>query len=187
MSRGLETATNTYLAGNSLLSSLLIEIGINGGTNKFYTDAPFDIDYSGNTYIAQGNFLGISEASEVSELQITNINLQISALDLTNVQTFAVSSQINQPVTIYRAFLDPTDNSLINYPIMIFKGRIGGYRVEDARETATITYEVVSQFANFDKKVGRRTNLGNFQQEFPQDFGMEYSHETLQDMKWGKK
>ena len=187
MSRGLDSSVNTYLAGDAIISFLLIDIGVYGASTVYYTDGPFDIDYGGNTYEAQGNFLGVSESQETGELQITNVNMQISALDATNVSTFARSQQINQPVTIRRVFIDPTDNSIIGTPVTLFKGRIGGYSISDADETATITYEIVSQFANFYKTVGRRTNIGNFQREYPQDWGMEYSHETLNDLKWGQK
>jgi len=192
MARGLSAAQNTYLAGDSLIEVTLIDIGVQGGTDVAYTDAPFDITYDGTTYEAQGHFLGISEAGEVADMQITNINIVISALTLSNVTTLARSNQINQDVTIQRAYLDPTDMSLIgdsagDQAILIFKGKIGGYRVSDANDTATITIEVQSQFANFNRKTGRRTNQGNLQKEHPQDFGFQYSHETLQDMKWGKK
>ena len=80
MSRGLSESQNTYLAGNSLIAITLIQIGVNGASDKYYTDAPFDVAYDGNTYEAQGNFMGISEASETADLQITSINLVISAL-----------------------------------------------------------------------------------------------------------
>ena len=192
MSRGLSAAQNSYIAGDALIGITLIDIGVNGGTDLHYTDAPFDIVYNGTTYEAQGNFLGISESSETADLQITSINLVISALDITNVRTLAKSEQINQDVDVYRTFLDPTDNSLVgdsagDQALLIFKGKIAGYRIEDAKDTATITLEVTSQFANFNKITGRRTNNGSLQKEHPQDWGFEYSHETLQDIKWGKK
>lgn len=192
MARGLSAAQNTYLAGDSLLEATLIDIGVQGGTDVAYTDAPFDITYDGTTYEAQGHFLGISETGETADLQITSINVVISALTLSNVTTLARSNQINQDVSVYRVYLDPTDNSLIgdsagDQAILIFKGKIGGYRITDANDTATITLEVQSQFANFDRRTGRRTNLGNLQREHATDFGFEYSHETLQDLSWGKK
>lgn len=192
MSRGLSTAQNTYLAGNSLISVTLITIGVNGASDLNYTDAPFDITYDGTTYEAQGQFLGISEAGEVSELQITNVSLTINGLELSNVQTLATSNQINQDVTVRRAFLNPTDNSLIgdsagDNAFIIFKGKIAGYKVTNATDTATITLEVTSQFANFQRITGRRTNQASLQKEFANDYGFQYSYEPLNDIKWGKK
>jgi hypothetical protein len=192
MPRELSANQNTYLAGNSLIGITLIEIGINGSTNKFYTDAPFDIDYDGDTYEAQGNFLGVSETSETANLQITSINLILSALDIAVVLDLCDSNQINQPVTIRKAFLDPTDYSLIgdsagDRAIVIFKGKITSYRIENAEQTATINLEVTSQFANFNRTTGRRTNQGSLQREHATDFGFQYAHEPIQDIKWGKK
>lgn len=191
MTRGLSVDQNTYLAGNSLISVTLIDIGVNGGTDKHYTDAPFDITYNGTAYEAQGAFLGISETSETADLQITSINLVISALDIDNVRTLANSNQVNQTVSVYRAFLNPTDNTLIgdsagDNAILLFQGKIASYRIENAQDTATITLQIDSQFTNFDRVNGRKTNIGSLQKEFSTDWGFEYSHVTLQDIKWGK-
>ena len=192
MSRELSQLQNNHLAGDAFIAFTLIDIGIQGGTDLAYTDAPYDVDYNGTTYEAQGQFLGVSETRETSDLQITSINLVISALDLTTVQTLATSNQINQDVTIRRVFVNPTNQELIgdsagDKSIMLFKGKIAGYRIEDAADTAEMVIEVNSQFTNFDRKTGRRTNLANFQREHPLDFGMQYSHENLIDIKWGKK
>lgn len=190
MSR-LSTVQNTYLAGNSLLVLTLVEINISDGSVVRYTDGPFDITFNGDTYEAQGNFMGVSETNEVSELQITNISLTLNGLDVSNVQTFCNSSQINQLVTIRRVFLDPNDYSLIgdstgDKSVIIFKGKIAGYKTVNATETATITLDVNSLFTNFNRMTGRRTNQTSLQTEFPQDHGFEYSHESVRDIKWGK-
>ena len=95
MARGLSAAQNSYIAGDALVAVTLIDIGVYGATDIAYTDAPFDITYNGTTYEAQGNFMGISESSETADLQITSINLVISALDINNVRTLANSNQIN--------------------------------------------------------------------------------------------
>ena len=187
----LSNVQNTYLAGNALLPLTLIEIGVNGGSTIYYTDGPFDITYNGNIYEAQGNFLGISETNEVSELQITNISLTLNGLDLTSVQTLCKSTQINQLVTVRKVFLDPNDNSLIgdstgDMAVTIFRGKIAGYKTVNATDTATITLDVNSLFTNFNRMSGRRTNQSSLQTEHPNDYGFQYSHESIRDIKWGK-
>ena len=192
MTREFSSVQNSHLAGDELISYTLIDIGVNGASDLYYTDGPYDVTYNSQSYSAQGNFLGISETQETADLQITSINIVLSALDLTSVQTLAKSNQINQNVTVRRVFFNPVTETLIgdsagDQAITLFKGKIAGYRIQDSDETATITLEVTSQFANFDKKTGRRTNLVSFQREFSTDFGMEYSHDSLLDIKWGKK
>lgn len=186
MARGLTDVTNTALARQALVSYVLLEIA-----GFYYTDAPHDISYFGNTYVAQGNFLGISETQENAEIQVTNISITFTALDSTTVSRFSTSSVINKDVTVYRAIWDQAAEDLIydsagDGPLTVFKGKIAGYRVEDAQDTATLTVQVDSQFTNFERTNGRKTNLENFQREHPNDFAMQFSHETLTDLKWGK-
>ena len=192
MTREFSSVQNSHLAGDELISYTLIDIGVNGASDLYYTDGPYDVTYNSQSYSAQGNFLGISETQETADLQITSINIVLSALDLTTVQTLAKSNQINQNVTVRRVFFNPETETLIgdsagDQAITLFKGKIAGYRIQDTDDTATLTIEVTSQFANFDRKNGRRTNLVSFQREFATDFGMEYSHDSLLDIKWGKK
>ena len=186
MARGLSTTIKTYLTNQSQIRITLIEIATTGST-IYYTDAPFDVDYDGNTYQAQGNFLGVSNVEENAELIITNCQLVISALETANITTYATSGMINKQVTVRSAYLDPTDNSIVDTPIITFKGKVTGYTVSDADATATISLEIASTFANFEKTTGRYTNEGSFQREHPTDRGMEFAHESLQDLKWGRQ
>jgi len=192
MPRQFSSALQTYLAGNSVVAILLIKININGSTPVYYTDAPFDITHDSNTYTAQGNFLSTTEGQESAQLQISSVTIGISALELSNITTFANSSQINQQVEIRRGFINPVTNQLIgdsagDAVFLVFKGKITGYSVNHNTTTADIAIQVSSQFMNFERKSGRRSNLLNFQREYPNDYGMEYSHETLLEIHWGKK
>ena len=196
MTRQFTDTLNTYLAGDSLLTAILLEIDTvdSAGTitTNYFTDNAFDIFYNGNTYLAQGEFLSFTESQESGDLNIASVNIAISALDVSLVRTYGVSSQINQGVRIYRAFLDPNTNLLLGDSgadaiVMLFKGKIAGYQITNNQSTADIQYQVSSQFVNFNKKNGRRSNQQNFQREHPNDRSMEFSHETLNELKWGLK
>ena len=196
MTRQFTDTLNTYLAGDSLLTAILLEIDTvdSAGTitTNYFTDNAFNIFYDGNTYLAQGEFLSFTESQESGDLNIASVNIAISALDVSLVRTYGVSSQINQGVRIYRAFLDPNTNLLLGDSgadaiVMLFKGKIAGYQITNNQSTADIQYQVSSQFVNFNKKNGRRSNQQNFQREHPNDRSMEFSHETLNELKWGLK
>lgn len=191
MVRNLTTDQNVYLAGNSLISIILIDIGMANGSTTRYTDAPYNISFNSNTYTAQGVFLNVSETEENADVQIVSATITLSALDVSYVTSFATSAQINQLVTVRRGFINFSTNQLIGdsageNAITIFRGRISGYSVSNNVNTAEITIQVSSQFINFDKRSGRRTNQGNFQVEHPQDNSMEFSAVGLKDIKWGK-
>ena len=185
MTRGLSSTINTYLANQSQIRVTLVSIQTPSST-VYYTDAPFDIDYDSNTYEAQGTFLGVSAVEENAELIITNCQLIISAVESGNITTFATSGIINKQVIVSSAYLDPTNMSIVDVPVITFKGKITGYTIADADATATISLEVASTFANFEKTTGRYTNEGSFQREHPQDRGMEFAHESIQDIRWGR-
>lgn len=185
MTRGLSASIQSRLASLSQVRILLVSVATTGST-QFYTNAPFDVVYDSNTYQAQGNFLGVTDVEENAELIITNCNLLISALDSDNITTFATSAMVGKQVIIRSAYLNPTDNSIIDTPIIVFQGKVTGYTVADADKTATISLEVASTFANFEKTTGRYTNEGSFQREHPNDRSMQFSHEDIQDIKWGR-
>lgn len=196
MTKQFSSELQTALARNAIVSFVLLNIN---GTR--YTDCSFDITSSiegtSNVYSAQGNFLSITETDENSDLAISSIQLELSALVPSIVTTFAVPTIINQDVSIYRVFFDQSTGELIgdstgDTGFLIFKGRVGGYRITDAENTATVTLTVESQFANFEKIACRRTNLDSWQRGYDgvstaNDFAMQFSHETVNDLSWGKK
>ena len=191
MTREFPNSLQTYLAGNSFVSVLLVKIQKPDNSYTLWTDAPYDIDFNGDTYLAQGDFLSITEGQETSEIQIHSVSIQISALDVSNITTYATSNIINRTVEIRRAFLDPITQQLQgdssgDSGFLLFKGRVAAYAVNNNVNNADIVLQVSSQFINFQRTSGRRSNLTNFQREHPNDFGMEYSHETLSDIDWGK-
>jgi len=196
MTKQFSSELQTALARDAIVSVVLININ---GTR--YTNAAFDItssiEGSSNTYEAQGNFLGITEADENSDVAISSVTVTLSALTAGAVSTFAIPGIVNQTVKIYRVFFDQSTGDLVgdsagDTGFLIFQGRIGGYKVGDAETTATISLTVESQFANFDKINCRRTNLDSWQRGYDglatdNDFSMQFSHETINDLNWGKK
>ena len=185
MARGLSATIQSRLASLSQVRVILVSVATTGST-QYYTNAPFDIVFDSNTYQAQADFLGVTDVEENAELIITNCNLIISGLDTDNITTFAQTGMVGKQVIIRSAYLNPTDNSIIDTPIITFKGKATGYAVADADKTATISLEVASTFANFEKTTGRYTNEGSFQREHPNDRSMQFSHQVIQDIKWGR-
>ena len=46
--------------------------------------------------------------------------------------------------------------------------------------------QIVSNWADFEKKNGRKTNNTSQQRFFSGDLGMDFSSQTVQDIKWGR-
>lgn len=185
MARGLDSTLLAHLEGDTFEVGSAVSVTV-GGTTYRYTNFPFDITYDSNTYVSDAVFLGIGSIEENVDLVINNCSLAFSALDSAFVTTFGNTSVINAPVQIDMVFLDPTNKSVIGSPIVMFKGKVQNYTITDAQTEAILSLLVTSIFVNFDRANGRRTSLSNFQQEHPTDTGMEFSHESFEDIAWGR-
>ena len=185
MPRQLSDTLRSHLEGTQFILIQMVDIETASGTN-YFTDGFFDVDHGGNTYQAQGTFLGIGSAEESNEVIVGKTQVTLSALETANITTYATSSIINKSVTVRLAFLNPVDYTFVGDPVITFKGKIQTYAVMDAKKTSTIVLEVSSTFANFEKTNGRRTNQGSLQREHPTDFGFEFSDQTVADIPWGR-
>ena len=81
MARSLSGSLTTELATNKLNPIDLIYIGVN--TGYYYTDHYKNISYGGNTYQATSLFLGVSDASESSEVSVNDLVVKFTGADQT--------------------------------------------------------------------------------------------------------
>ena len=65
------------------------------------------------------------------------------------------------------------------------------YRYRDglpeSETQSNVKLVIVSHWADFDKKSGRKTNNSSQQRFFSTDVGMDFSSETVLDIKWGRE
>ena len=204
MPRNLSDTQNQYLANNAIIGILLIELTNKTGSLEYYTDAPYDITIGSVTYSATDKILQITENTETAELQISSVNLVLSALSTNAITDYATPDMINKTVTIIRAFIDSSSQLLVgdsggDLSLILFKGTVSGYQVQNDQVTATITLEISSQFADFRRINGRRTNEANYRNlsttynhaihgnfDPKDDRIMEFAFEGVQDIRWGQ-
>lgn len=187
MTRSLTTAIKNALATNDIRPVHLITIGFSTPVN--ITDCSFSLtsSVSGSsvTYNSSDFIMGISEFSEQTDISKTSVKLTLSGADQTFISTVLNENVTNDEVTIYRGLLD-SSNSLIADPIILYKGNIENFSVQESDTTSNVVLSIVSQWADFDKKNGRKTNNTSQQRFFSTDVGMDFSSETIRDIKWGK-
>lgn len=187
MTRSLTTAVKTELATNDIRPIHLITIGFSSAVN--ITDCSFSIisSVSGSsvTYNASDFILGLSNFSEETELSKSSIGLNLSGADQTFISTVLNENVINDSVDIYRGFLD-SSNNVIADPFLLYKGQIDEFSIQETDTESTVSLSIVSHWADFEKKNGRKTNNTSQQRFFSTDVGMDFSSETVQDIKWGR-
>ena len=93
---------------------------------------------------------------------------------------------MNKRVVVYRAILDDNYNFTSDDVFTVFDGFIMGYSIDETNDTASVTLTVASQFADFERTNGRRTNPASQQVHFANDLGMNFSAQIVKDLKWGR-
>ena len=75
---------------------------------------------------------------------------------------------------------------MIADPFLLYRGKIDSYEISETDNTSAVGLSIVSNWADFEKKNGRKTNNTSQQRFFSADVGMDFSSQTVQDIKWGR-
>ena len=193
MTRQLDSSLETKLGSREVFAADLIELHLS--TALYFTSTNIDIDYDSatapdagtNTYLAQGQFLYYGNIVESSDLRIGQVDLTFTAVDTTTVALLINNNYMNKRVVIYRAVLDSDYSFTSNDVFTVFDGTIMNYSIRESEGTATVTMTVSSQFADFERTNGRKTNPASQNVHFSTDKGMDFSTQIVKDIKWGRK
>ena len=187
MSRSLTTAIKNELATNDIRPVHLITIGF--GTPVNITDCSFDLtsSVSGSsvTYSASDFIMGVSNHTEETDITKSSVSISLSGADQTFISVVLNENVINDSVSIFRGLL-ADDNTLIADPFLLYKGNIESFEIQEGEKDSTVGLSIVSHWADFEKKNGRKTNNTSQQRFFSTDVGMDFSSQTVQDIKWGR-
>jgi len=129
--------------------------------------------------------MGVSNHSEETDITKSTISLTLSGADQTFISTVLNENVVNDSVTIYRGLL-ADDNSLIADPFLLYQGNIESFEIQEKEKDSIVGLSIVSHWADFDKKNGRKTNNTSQQRFFSTDVGMDFASQTVQDIKWGR-
>jgi hypothetical protein len=192
MSRNINTSLQNKLEGRSVFVADLIEMHFD--TPIYLTTTNINLSFDSitaptagsNTYLAQGQFLSYGNIVESSDLRIGTLELTFTAVDTTMVAVVLNNNYIDKRVVIYRAVLGDDYTFTSNDVFLVFDGRITGYLIKEADKTAEIILTCASQFADFERTNGRRTNPASQNLHFSGDRGMDFSPQIVKDIAWGR-
>ena len=187
MTRSLTSAVKTELATNDIRPVHLITIGF--GTPVNITDCSFSltssISGSSVTYSASDFILAVTNHTEETDISKSSISIALSGADQTFISTVLNENVVNDSVDIFRGFLDDS-NALISDPFLLYRGKIDSFDIAETDTDSQVNLSIVSNWADFEKKNGRKTNNTSQQRFFSGDVGMDFSSQTVQDIKWGR-
>jgi hypothetical protein len=187
MTRSLTTAVKNELATNDIRPIHLITIGFGTPVNLTDCSFPLTSSVSGSsvTYSASDFILGISNHTEETDITKSSVSLNLSGADQTFISTVLNENVINDSVDIYRGFLNDS-NALIADPFLLYRGKIDSFDIAETDKDSQVNLSIVSNWADFEKKNGRKTNNTSQQRFFSGDVGMDFASQTVQDIKWGR-
>ena len=187
MTRSLTTAIKNELATNDIRPIHLITIGFSSPVNITDCSFPLTSSVSGSsvTYSSSSFIMGISNFTEETDVTKTSITLTLSGADQTFISTCLNENIVNDSVDIFRGLLD-SSNALIADPVLLYSGNIDTFQIDQSETESTVILTVVSHWADFEKKSGRQTNNNSQQRFFSTDVGMDFSSQTVLDIKWGR-
>ena len=187
MTRSLTSAVKTELATNDIRPVHLITIGFATPVNL--TDCSFSltstVSGSSVTYNASDFILGISNHTEETDITKSSVSSSLSGADQTFISTVLNENVVNDSVDIFRGFLDDS-NSLIADPFLLYHGKIDSFDISETDKESIVGLQIVSNWADFEKRNGRKTNNTSQQRFFSGDVGMDFASQTVQDIKWGR-
>ena len=188
MARTLTTALKNELLTNEIRPVHLLSIGFATPVN--ITDNSFSltssVSGSSTTYTASPFLVATPTFTEETDLTKTSLNITLSGADTTFISTVLNENIVNDTVDIFRGLLD-SNNTLIADPILLYSGNIDTFQISESETESNVILTVVSHWADFDKKSGRQTNNNSQQRFFNTDVGMDFSSQTVLDLKWGRR
>ena len=188
MTRALTTAIKNELATNDIRPFHLLTIGFSTPVN--FTDCSFpltsSISGSSVTYTSSDFIIGVSDFTEEIDVTKSSLTISLSGADQTFISTVLNENVSNDAVSIFRGLL-ADDNSIIADPFLLYKGNIENFAINENTKSSVVNLSVVSHWADFEKKNGRKTNNTSQQRFFSTDVGMDFSSQTVLDIKWGRE
>lgn len=119
------------------------------------TTAP---DAGTNTYSAQGEFISYTAIDETFDVVVGKFQITLSGLPSGYIDKFIGKNVEGQRIVVYKAFMDLNDFTIIQTPILMYDGTIYNVAIQENQNTCTIGLDITSQFADFERTAGRKTN-----------------------------
>ena len=166
-----------------------VEIAIDSTHTYYLTQAPFNIQLTdGNTYIAAGGLLQMTEFVDNASFSIEQLEVQLAGIvslptGETVLKTIQELDYIDKPLTIYRAFMQ---DYTVAHEVVLYTGYINSITAAlgDEGDSTTASISTASHWTDFDRVSARYTNQNSQQNIHPADEGFSFAKEVQKEVQW---
>jgi hypothetical protein len=172
MARDLSTDFKTEIVKDVISPIILAKINTSGGDVRAWTGLG-TITFNGEDYIGGGNFIGLSEIIEPSDMSAEGITVSLSGIPSDLLAIALGQVQHGRPASIYLGLLDSSFN-LINEPYELFSGFTDITSISEQSKTSTISINIENRLIALEIPKIRRYTDQIQRQTYPNDKGFEF-------------
>lgn len=140
----------------------------------------FNVEYNGAIYYS-GLLLGISDAKQTAQVNLNDLKIEVSSLDDEIIYLAYSQPWMNRRVNWSRVYFDEDGNQAGS--LSLFDGLLSSMT---DNETGELTWTASSEWADFNRVNGRKTNLQSQQMFYPDDDCFEQTPFLDDSVPWGK-
>ena len=148
-----------------------------------FSDSRTSYTINGESYTGLGNLLGVTNSSSELRASSGELTITISGIPNTSIAEIVNSRIKGSPVTVYRAFFNPSTGAFINFGVEAFGrffGFVNSYSLTeeydvDARTASNTIVLICNSSIDVlnNKTAGRRTNPNSQKIFYPNDLSMD--------------
>jgi len=165
-----------------------VAINIDATHNYYLTQSPYNLTIDGNTYIAAGGLLAMTDFTDSANFSIERLEIQLAGIvslptGKSVLKTIQELQYIDKPVTITRAFME---DFKVGQTITLYKGYISNISASLSSEgsSTTASIETASHWTDFDRVSTRYTNQNSQHNLFPADNGFSFAKLVMKEIQW---
>jgi hypothetical protein len=153
-------------------------------TNHFH-----NITVGTETYVASGEFLGVSAISDNIDAKDSVVTVSLSGVLATATQVVLANPVAGSVLEVYRGFYDEKVGNLVQNPYLQWSGHVNNFNITDDynlsdQDTVTISVDCKSLLTTFlGRQSGLFTSLPGYQKHYSTDVSMEFVA-GLSDRNW---
>jgi hypothetical protein len=163
---------------------LLVELDYETGP-VLVASTPFDITFSGRTFLGVGRLGSISAVQEGPEMKSYGVSLQMAGIPVEYFSEMIAERFQDRACRVWVGFLD-TSHRVTGTPTQIFGGRMDVLTL-DRGETITVSLTAESRLVDWERARVRRYTDQDQLRAYPGDKGLEFVQATTDmELVWGR-